>query len=300
MRIDWIALWQIVSEQFPLGYGSTHGPIHWRRVERNALLLASRNAASETVVRLFALFHDSRRENEGTDPEHGPRGAALATQMHGEYFKLDDASFDLLIHACTWHTEEPQNDDPTIGACYDADRLDLNRVGVTPSADYMSTELGREIARAGSIQPFLPRRNHISQWVAGRQMPPGEKNQLVNAWIEMQRSEHGGSQYNELFWSFEQMCNLTQNDPEIAFEIILEILKKDGSPIIECNLSAGPLEDLLAKHGPAVIVRIEQEAATNPAFSHLLGGVWKNAMTEEVWNRVQACWDRRGWDGIPE
>ena len=69
MNIDWLKLWQIVSDQFPLDLYSVHGPAHWCRVERNALLLATRTGADVTVVRLFALFHDSRRRNEFIDPQ---------------------------------------------------------------------------------------------------------------------------------------------------------------------------------------------------------------------------------------
>ncbi len=155
VRIDWTTLWKVVSDQFPLGHDSTHGPAHWRRVERNGLLLATRSGADVSVVRLFALFHDSRRENEGSDPQHGARGAVLAEEMRGRHFELDDSSFDILMHACTWHTDELRNDDPTIGTCFDADRLDLGRVGIIPEPDYMSTEFGREIARVGTIHPFL-------------------------------------------------------------------------------------------------------------------------------------------------
>lgn len=155
--IDWQALWKVVADQFPLGLESTHGPAHWRRVERNALLLATRTNADPIVVRLFAVFHDSRRENEGTDPQHGERGAQLAELFRGQHFDLDDEAFEKLIHACIWHTHQTQHDDPTIGTCYDADRLDLGRVGVIPSPEYMSTDFGREIARVGSVQPFLAR-----------------------------------------------------------------------------------------------------------------------------------------------
>jgi hypothetical protein len=49
-----------------------------------------------------------------------------------------------------------------------------------------------------------------------------------------------------------------------------------------------------------MIQYIEQEAKADPSFARLLGGVWQNAMTDDVWNRLQAVWDRRGWDGNPE
>lgn len=54
-------------------------------------------------------------------------------------------------------------------------------------------------------------------------------------------------------------------------------------------LAAGPLESLLSDHGPTVIDRIESLAKTDASFNLLLGGVWKLSMTDDVWDRVQAC-----------
>jgi hypothetical protein len=53
-------------------------------------------------------------------------------------------------------------------------------------------------------------------------------------------------------------------------------------------LAAGPLEDLLAHHGELWIDRVEAQAQADPKFNYLLGGVWQNQMTEDVWQRVQA------------
>ena len=39
----------------------------------------------------------------------------------------------------------------TIGACRDADRLDLGRVGAIPSPDFMNTPFGRKVAKAGGF-----------------------------------------------------------------------------------------------------------------------------------------------------
>jgi uncharacterized protein len=155
MSIDFDRFRQYVTGQFPASAHSIHGPGHWRRVERNGLLLSTRTGADITVVRLFALFHDSRRENDGNDPEHGARGAAFAADLRGRLFDLPDGAFALLHYACTWHAEGKRHDDPTVGTCWDADRLDLDRVGIQPSAAYMSTEFGREVAERGSIEPFL-------------------------------------------------------------------------------------------------------------------------------------------------
>jgi uncharacterized protein len=154
--IDYERLYAVVTAQY---HGdavySPHGPAHWRRVERNGLLLATRTRASVEVIRLFAIFHDSRRMNDGTDDQHGARGAAYAAQLCGEYFLLPDRQLDLLLEACRRHTHGLFSPDPTIGTCWDADRLDLGRVGMVPNPAFMSTAFGKEIAICGSIQPFL-------------------------------------------------------------------------------------------------------------------------------------------------
>lgn len=154
--IDFPSLWKIILDlPSHLSPHSVHGPDHWRRVERNGLILATRTGAIIPVVRLFALFHDCRRENDDHDPDHGARGAELAASMHGVHFQLSDAHFELLHEACTWHTDGHHHKDPTIATCWDADRLDLGRVGMVPDPYYMSTEFAREIATKGSIMPWL-------------------------------------------------------------------------------------------------------------------------------------------------
>src|SRR5947207_13426666 len=83
--IDFGALWQLVEAQFPLGSDSLHGPAHWKHVEQNGLLIADKNGADPLLVRLFAVFHDSRRVNEGTDDGHGQRGAEFAQSLCGSH-----------------------------------------------------------------------------------------------------------------------------------------------------------------------------------------------------------------------
>lgn len=92
--------------------------------------------------------------------------------------------------------------------------------------------------------------------------------------------------------------DLCQDAPEKAFEFVLQVLRQNHTSHILEVLSAGPLEDILTKHGERMIDRVEAEARSNPIFATLLGGVWQNEMSDEVWRRVQAVWDRRGWDGI--
>jgi uncharacterized protein len=141
--IDYPRLWKHLSAQFLLGESSLHGPRHWRRVEQFGLKIAAANGADLTVVKLFAVFHDSRRENESWDPQHGARGAELAQTLRGDFFELDDARFATLHHACTFHADGLLHADSTIGACWDADRLDLPRVGVIPDPKRLCTPAAR-------------------------------------------------------------------------------------------------------------------------------------------------------------
>jgi uncharacterized protein len=121
-----------------------HGLAHWGRVMENGLRLARRTGADTEVITLFALFHDSRRENEWTDPDHGRRGAELALSLRGRFFELSEAAFALLYRACELHTDCRWDPDRTVQTCFDADRLDLGRVGLTPDPDRLCTKAARD------------------------------------------------------------------------------------------------------------------------------------------------------------
>jgi hypothetical protein len=69
------------------------------------------------------------RFNDNHGPLHGPREAELARELHFEAFDLKDADMGLLGFACEEHTNGGISSDPTVGVCWDADRLNLWRVG---------------------------------------------------------------------------------------------------------------------------------------------------------------------------
>jgi len=126
--------------------GELHGISHWERVERNGLLLTTPEC-DVTVIRLFAYLHDSCRENDGYDEEHGPRAAKMIEGLRKTLLKgLTDEQFELLQEACCLHTSTHRTGNPTIDACFDADRLDLGRVGITPDPEKMATEKGKDMA----------------------------------------------------------------------------------------------------------------------------------------------------------
>jgi len=99
---------EIVRQQFRLEWRGIHGVPHWGRVRWNGLAMARVNGAREDVVELFAFLHDSQRFHDGTDR-------------------------DGLLEA-----------DITVQTCWDADRLDLGRVGKTPRVEKLCTEEARD------------------------------------------------------------------------------------------------------------------------------------------------------------
>lgn len=116
-----------------------HGPRHWLTVAWiGAALAAEDRVVDPLVVALFALFHDCARTHDGHDPEHGRRGAAVALELLAEAPWITMEQLGLLEVACADHTAGRTSADPTVGACWDADRLDLWRVGVTPSEEFLS------------------------------------------------------------------------------------------------------------------------------------------------------------------
>lgn len=134
---------QAILKKYELPLGGDHGIGHWARVLENGVRLAEETGANVEVVSLFAVLHDSRRIDEFTDPEHGPRAAEFATELRGNVFDLDDHEFRLLFRACEGHTHERDHPDVTIQTCWDSDRLDLGRVGITPHPNRLCTDVAK-------------------------------------------------------------------------------------------------------------------------------------------------------------
>lgn len=132
-----------IFEDYALPLCGDHGVAHWARVLENGLRLAEETGANVEVVSLFAVFHDSRRINQFTDPDHGPRAAELAAELRGNVFDLDDREFRLLHKACHGHTHERNHPDVTVQTCWDSDRLDLGRVGIMPHPSRLCTEVAK-------------------------------------------------------------------------------------------------------------------------------------------------------------
>ena len=135
---------KVIRNQFELDWHGIHGASHWARVRENGLRLAEVTGAHTGVVELFAFLHDARRQNDPRDPYHGPRAATFVKSLVGTAFELETTHLDLLVAACDGHSDGHAEGDITVLTCWDADRLDLGRVGIMPDPQRLCTEAARE------------------------------------------------------------------------------------------------------------------------------------------------------------
>ncbi len=141
-------LWARIIADCATGIDGIHGMAHWGAVQTNGyMLLQQIPGVIPAVVNLFAILHDSQRVCDGRDDGHGARAAEYAASLRTEgLFEISDEHFQLLAYACRHHTDGKLTGNPTIGVCWDADRLDLGRAGTQPKPEYMSTVAGRKAA----------------------------------------------------------------------------------------------------------------------------------------------------------
>jgi hypothetical protein len=57
--------------------------------------------------------------------------------------RITDTQIDTLVYACNEHTFGGISSDPTVAVCWDADRLNLWRVGIRPDPLLLSTAVAK-------------------------------------------------------------------------------------------------------------------------------------------------------------
>lgn len=135
--------------QFLLGSDSLHGPLHWESVLRNGMLMSSKNRnIDKEVVTLFSYIHDSKRVDEYIDVNHAERAAkSLHFLENVGLINLSKNQKELLFFAIKYHNDGHTSKNVTIGACWDSDRLELDRVGILPSIKFFSTAEGKSMLK---------------------------------------------------------------------------------------------------------------------------------------------------------
>jgi len=121
--------------------GGIHGVSHWSRVWLHGRRLSAELDVNPEILAWFAFLHDSQRHSDHRDAGHGQRAADFAIQLRrtGVIVELCRTEFEQLCEAMRLHSHGFTAGDPAILACWDADRLDLGRVGIRPREDRLCT-----------------------------------------------------------------------------------------------------------------------------------------------------------------
>lgn len=140
------ALIRHLRQQFRLDWHGIHGVRHWARVRANGLRLCPLTGANPRAVEAFAFLHDSQRANDDHDPEHGPRAAGFVRGLPAALLDLTPAERELVAIACEGHSEGWLTGEVSVITCWDADRLDLGRVGIRADPARLCTAAARDAA----------------------------------------------------------------------------------------------------------------------------------------------------------
>ena len=108
--------------------------------------LAKQTKADIEVVNLFAYLHDAKRENEDDDLEHAKRAGIFVKELYNKkLFCVSKGQLDKLSFACEHHSNSNvKSDDITVQTCWDADRLDLYRIGIIPDKLFLNTDFAKQ------------------------------------------------------------------------------------------------------------------------------------------------------------
>lgn len=111
-------------------------------------------------------------------------------------------------------------------------------------------------------------------------------NEIAINWLRYYRdvSAFGRDSPNaeKSFVGYEAFDDLCWKEPIRALKIVRDIFEMHPGEKILFDLAAGPLEDLLVRHGNEVIPHLKQHIQENPEMLTLLEGIWIDRMTQHV------------------
>ncbi|MEP3280284.1 MAG: DUF6869 domain-containing protein [Stappiaceae bacterium] len=80
---------------------------------------------------------------------------------------------------------------------------------------------------------------------------------------------------------------MISNNPEASLLFLYAALSQCQSALDISVLAAGPLENLLQAHGPAVIDNLEKKAGSSEKMRYFLSGTWgKDRIDPDIWRRL--------------
>jgi hypothetical protein len=128
-------------------------------------------------------------------------------------------------------------------------------------------------------------------------MDEAERSRLIDAWIEYFRMSTSSRRSLRLQaeqthdWARDKMFDLPREQPELAWDLILEILARDPDDETLSLVAVGPLQDLVNQHPRTFADRIEEQARRNSKFREMLGGLI--AIPDELLRQIRHLLPKR-------
>jgi hypothetical protein len=114
-----------------------------------------------------------------------------------------------------------------------------------------------------------------------------DEDKLVEDWIRFQHLRRQREPFESVIWAHAALDDICDRNPRGCLSLIRKIVARDSSDMIISALAAGPLEDLLTRHGPSMIDDICSASEEDPRIGSMLSGVWRSTIDPMVWDRVQ-------------
>lgn len=143
MRVDFEQVRNIAFKHMKLKKG-LHGFGHIERVVEYAKLIAKKECPGkyEDII-VGAYLHDVGRIDDSENNEHALKSAEIAEFLISRHWPWLDKK--KIVEAIKYHADGDVTDDHVIGAIWDADRLDLDRIGKVIDCNLLSTKTAKKI-----------------------------------------------------------------------------------------------------------------------------------------------------------
>ena len=112
-----------------------------------------------------------------------------------------------------------------------------------------------------------------------------EKEKLVAAWIKATKADAKTNAHTDNDWAIDIFIDLPDQNPELLWLLIQNIIKIESDEKLLANLAAGPIEDLMCVYGEEIIERVKEEAKENIIFKKCIQGVWLDSNDTSVYKQ---------------
>ena len=110
--------------------------------------------------------------------------------------------------------------------------------------------------------------------------------QLASEYIAYAEAIGRGALDDSQQWVFDELDRLVRDDPETAWPVIREALRRSSNDQVLAFVAAGPLEDLIRLHARTFIDRIETASNADDQFRRAVSGVWVSDLPDDIERRL--------------